>query len=212
MVRQYLLDNPEVIIEAIDALRERQKADSTRLLQKTLASRRGELENDPTSPVAGNPGGNVTVVEFLDYNCPYCKKVFPRVRRPPRNRRQDSLRAQGIPHPRPAIGGGGAGRPGDLETGFGNVHAFPRGDDEVEGEAVGGHDLRSGGGEAGLDPGLLKKAMAEPWIDEALQKNIELAESLGITGTPAFIIGNHVIPGAIDLNTLKQLVAAARKG
>ena len=66
--------------------------------------------------------------------------------------------------------------------------------------------------EAGLNPAALKKAMTEPWIDLALQKNDGLAAALNITGTPAFVIGNQVVPGAVDMETLKEMVAAARKG
>ena len=211
VVRQYLLDNPGVIIEAIEALRQKRKADSARLLQETLASRRGELENDPTSPVAGNPGGNVTVVEFFDYSCTFCKKVFPRV--------QNLLETDGkfryVLKEFPILGpqSVAAARAAlaiwklDAEKYMPFHTAMMKSRGRLSEATI--FDLAA---EAGLDPGLLKKAMNEPWIDEALQKNIELAESLDITGTPAFVIGNHVIPGAVDLNTLKELVAAARKG
>ena len=211
VVRQYLLDNPGVIIEAIEALRQKQKADSARLLQATLASKRGELENDPTSPVAGNPKGNVTVVEFFDYNCPYCKTVFPRV--------LDLLETDGniryvlkefpILGPQSVAAARAALAIWKLDPKkYMPFHAAMMKSRGRLSEAT-IFDLAA---EAGLDPGLLKKAMNEPWIDQALQKTLGLAEAFDITGTPAFVIGNHVIPGAIDLNTLKQLVAAAREG
>ena len=211
VVRQYLLDNPGVIIEAIEALRQKRKADSARLLQETLASRRGELENDPTSPVAGNPGGNVTVVEFFDYSCTFCKKVFPRVQ----NLLETDGKIRYVLKEFPILGpqSVAAARAAlaiwklDAEKYMPFHTAMMKSRGRLSEATI--FDLAA---EAGLDPGLLKKAMNEPWIDEALQKNIELAESLDITGTPAFVIGNHVIPGAVDLNTLKELVAAARKG
>ena len=211
VVRQYLLDNPGVIIEAIEALRQKRKADSARLLQETLASRRGELENDPTSPVAGNPGGNVTVVEFFDYSCTFCKKVFPRVQ----NLLETDGKIRYVLKEFPILGpqSVAAARAAlaiwklDAEKYMPFHTAMMKSRGRLSEATI--FDLAA---EAGLDPELLKKAMNEPWIDEALQKNIELAESLDITGTPAFVIGNHVIPGAVDLNTLKELVAAARKG
>ncbi len=211
VVRQYLLDNPDVIVEAIEALREKQRGDSARLLQETLASRRGELENDPTSPVAGNPEGNVTVVEFFDYNCPYCKTVFPRVK----NLFETDGKIRYVLKEFPILGpqSVAAARAAlaiwkqDSEKYMPFHTAMMKSRGRISEATI--FDLAA---EAGFDAGLLKKAMAEPWIDEALQKNIELAESLDITGTPAFVIGNRVIPGAVDLNTLKELVAAAREG
>ncbi len=79
VVREYLRRNPEVLLEAIGALRAKRDAEQQTNVRKNLVSLRGELENDPTSPVGGNPRGNVTIVEFFDYQCPYCKRVFPSV-------------------------------------------------------------------------------------------------------------------------------------
>ena len=79
VVREYLRRNPEVLLEAIGAMRAKRDAEQQTKVQKNLVSLRGDLENDPTSPVGGNPLGNVTIVEFFDYQCPYCKRVFPSV-------------------------------------------------------------------------------------------------------------------------------------
>ena len=211
VVRQYLLDNPEVLVDAIRALRVKQQADSTRQLQETLASRRGELESDPTSPVAGNPNGNVTVVEFFDYNCPYCKKVFPSMRsliEADGNIRY-VLKEYPILGPQSVMAARAALAIWKLDSEkYMPFHASMMKTRGKLSEAT-IFDLAA---EAGLDPGRLKKAMAEPWIDEAIRRNDDLAAALNITGTPAFVIGNHVIPGAVDLETLKNLVASARKG
>ena len=211
VVRQYLLDNPEVLVEAIEALRQKQRADSARRQQESLASRRGELENDPTSPVAGNPRGNVTVVEFFDYNCPYCKKVFPSVRNllESDGKIRYVLKELPILGPQSVAAARAALAIWKLDSNkYMPFHAAMMKSKGKLSEAT-IFDLAA---EAGLEPAALSKAMAEPWIDEALKKNIELAESLDINGTPGFVIGNHVIPGAVDLKTLKELVAAAREG
>lgn len=211
VVRQYLRDNPEVLIEAIEALREKQRAGSARRLQETLASKRGELENDPASPVAGNPEGNVTVVEFFDYNCPYCKMVYPRVR----NLLESDGNIRYVLKEFPILG------PQSVAAARAALAIWKM--DSKKYMPFHASMMKSRGklseatifdlaAEAGFDAAALRKAMAEPWIDEALQKNIELAESLDINGTPGFVIGNRVIPGAVDLDTLKELVAAARKG
>ena len=76
-VRDYLLDHPEVIMEALQILQERQRVAEAERLRQTIAAHRDETLNDPDSPVGGNPSGDVTVVEFFDYNCPYCRQVAP---------------------------------------------------------------------------------------------------------------------------------------
>jgi protein-disulfide isomerase len=76
-VREYLLRNPEVIMEALQILQERQRAAEAEGLKRTIAERSDEILNDPAAPVGGNPAGDVTLVEFFDYNCPYCRKVAP---------------------------------------------------------------------------------------------------------------------------------------
>ena len=76
-VREYLLKNPEVIMEALQILQERQRAAEAENLKRTIAERGEEILNDPAAPVGGNPSGDVTLVEFFDYNCPYCRRVAP---------------------------------------------------------------------------------------------------------------------------------------
>src|SRR4051794_40826004 len=76
-VRAYLLAHPEVIMEAVQELRQRQEAAQAEAAKAAIAAHRDDIFRDPASPVAGNPGGDVTLVEFFDYNCPYCRKVAP---------------------------------------------------------------------------------------------------------------------------------------
>lgn len=78
-VREYLLENPQVIMEALQVLQERQKAAEAENFNRTIAERSAEILNDPTAPVGGNPSGDITLVEFFDYNCPYCRRVAPTV-------------------------------------------------------------------------------------------------------------------------------------
>jgi len=79
LIRRYILENPEVIIESVQRF-ERRKQEAERAHQRAvLASLRDDIENSPTSPVTGNPEGDVTVVEFFDYRCGYCKRVLPAI-------------------------------------------------------------------------------------------------------------------------------------
>ena len=77
IVREYILENPEIITEAIERLREKQRLAEAQADKAILASSKEDLFNDPGAPVGGNPKGDVTVVEFFDYQCGYCKRVFP---------------------------------------------------------------------------------------------------------------------------------------
>ena len=79
ILRTYLLKHPEIIEEAMQALRERQASESTAKTAQAVREHRDELLADPMSPVVGNPDGKVTVVEFFDYNCPYCRAAGPMV-------------------------------------------------------------------------------------------------------------------------------------
>jgi len=81
VVRDYLRRNPEVLVESIQALRQKDEAQARQAVTRNLKALKKDLEDNPGSPVGGNPKGNITIVEFFDYRCPYCKKVFPSIRK-----------------------------------------------------------------------------------------------------------------------------------
>jgi protein-disulfide isomerase len=80
IIRSYLLDHPEVLVEALQAAEEKSKKEAEEHARKAIGERRDQLVADPAAPVAGNPNGDVTIVEFFDYRCPYCKQVQPSIR------------------------------------------------------------------------------------------------------------------------------------
>ena len=211
VVREYLRRNPEILLEAIGAMRAKRDAEQQSKVRNNLVSLRGELENDPTSPVGGNPQGDVTIVEFFDYQCPYCKRVLPTVQtllKTDGNIRYvfkefPILGPQSVVAARAALAAWKLDR--DRYVPFHIALLQTRGrlsEQKILGVAA----------EIGLDVERLRAAMADPAIDKILARNAKLARALDINGTPAFVIGETVVPGAVDLETLTALVLEARGG
>jgi protein-disulfide isomerase len=207
-VRAYLLKNPEVIMEALQVLQERQRAAEADHLKRTIAERSEEILNDPAAPVGGNPAGDVTLVEFFDYNCPYCRRVAPTVAE--LEEADPDLRVVYKEFPILGPGSEFAGRAAlaasrqDKYVPFHN--ALMAASERVTEEAV--MEIAR---EVGLDTERLEQDMKDPAIQEAIARNLQLADALGITGTPSFVIGQEIVPGAAELGTLQDLIARARR-
>ena len=207
LVRDYLLSNPEILIEAAQVYRERQQEMQQQQVDEVLTSRRDELDRDPDSPVVGNPDGDVVVVEFFDYRCPYCKRmtdILAQLIEEDPNLRlvmkeypilsQESLNAA-----RAALA---AQRQGKYESFHFALMEGGGGftDDEIMAVAD----------SVGLDVAQLQADMQDPEIEAALRRNHGLAERIGVSGTPAFIVGDVLLPGAVSLEQLRALIAEAR--
>jgi protein-disulfide isomerase len=208
IVREYLLANPEVILEAIEGLEERRRLATQETQRQGLAAHRDAILNDPASPVGGNPAGDVTVVEFFDYRCPYCKQMAD----PLAQLIKDDGKIRFVFKELPVLG------PDSVLAARAALAAH------LQGKYIEMHDalLRHRGtyseqaiariaSEIKLDQARLKADMVKPEITAALDRNRQLSRDLAVTGTPAFIVGNIVVPGAVDLDTLKKLVAEARQ-
>ena len=209
-VRAYLLEHPEVLEEAIRALDAKRSAEAAADQTKALAANRKALEADPRDPVVGK--GPITVVEFFDYRCGYCKSSAPEVLKlvasnkdvrfvfkefpilPDANGRIGvSERAARI-----ALAAKDSGKYVDLHR---DLMAQKALDDAAVTRVAQKH---------GLDAATLLRAGQAPAVDEHLADTHELAQKLNIAGTPAFVIGNTVIPGA-DLEALRAAISDARK-
>lgn len=210
IVREYLRQHPEVLLDAIQALRDKEEAKARQQVRETLQTRRDEIEKDPTTPFTGNAQGNVTVVEFFDYRCGYCKRVFPAI--------QAMLKADGnirfvfkefpILGPESQVATRAAlavwRTDRDKYMPFHTALMTARG--TLSESRI--FDLAE---KTGLDVPALRQAMKDPEIDKVLARNFDLAKALNINGTPAFVIGDNLIPGAVDVATLKHLVDQVRK-
>jgi len=209
IIHDYLMQNPDVLIEALRAAEDKASRDADAKAALVLKDRRGEVFDDPATPVGGNPQGDVTIVEFFDYRCPYCKQVQPSIQAlldQDRNLRfiYKEMPVLGAPSVTAAHAALAARLQGKYEA-FHAAMMATKGQitDDVVYQVA---------GSVGLDVDRLKRDMAAPEIDRALKANLALANALDIRGTPGFIIGDHIVPGAIDLSALKDLIAEARKG
>ena len=209
VVHQYLLEHPEVILEAVEVLRARERAATTENARAQITAQRETIINDPTSPVAGNPDGDVTLVEFFDYHCGYCKRVMPSVLK---LLDEDSgirlvykefpiLGPQSVTAARAALAAHMQDEEKYLEFHVAMMSSRARlTEDRVLQMAR----------EMGFNIDRLKADMSSPEVDKTIARNLELAQKLGITGTPRFVIGDQIVPGAVSLETLKELVRQAR--
>ncbi|MSO92890.1 MAG: DsbA family protein [Rhodospirillales bacterium] len=211
IVREYLRENPDVLMDAISAFREKQEAEAKRQTAEAFEAKRNELLNDPATPVAGNPQGDVTVVEFFDYRCGYCKRVFPVVNDLLKSDPKIRYVLKELPILGPESVGATRAALAAWRMDKSKYVPFRTALMETKGSLPTSKILQIAGS-VGLDVPKLEKAMADPAIETMIDKNRALAQALGIEGTPAFIIGNELVPGAIDLDTFRRLVAAARKG
>ena len=208
-VREYLLKNPEVIMEALQILQQRQRAAEAENLKRTIAERGEEILDDPAAPVGGNPAGDVTLVEFFDYNCPYCRRVAPTVTE--LEEADPDLRLVYKEFPILGPGSEFAARAALASRRQGKYVPFHNALMQAAGQVT-EEIVMETAREVGLDTGQLSADMQDPAIDEAIARNLQLADALGITGTPSFIVGQEVVPGAVDLRTLQSLIARARRG
>lgn len=203
-VRAYLLEHPEVIQEAVEKLQEKQQAEAAKAAQAGLAKHRKELEHDPRDFVA-NPDGGVTVVEFFDYRCGYCKLAAPEVLK----LISENPDVRFVFKEFPIFGGESnvaaqvalspAGKPKTLEL----YRRFMA--EKSLDEAGIDRILR----EVGVDPATAKAGGETPEVQQQIRDIHELAQALQIEGTPAFIVGDTLISGA-DIAALKRAIAEAR--
>lgn len=211
LIRQYLREHPEILVEAIQAIRTKQEAAEQAKVRDALKDRRTDIERDSNSPVGGNPNGDVTVVEFFDYRCGFCKRVHPTIAELLKSDANVRLVYKEFPilGPESVVAARAALATFKLNpakyAAYHDALMTARGNLTPE-------KVFAIATDAGLDPKTIAKRMDEPDIARIIAANLALAEELGINGTPSFVIGNKIVPGAVDLDTLKKLIAEARKG
>lgn len=209
IIRDYLLQNPEILTQMQSALETKQAAEQEIRIKQVIANNQDELLNSSHDAVLGNPDGDVTVVEFFDYNCGYCKRAMPDmeaiIKSDPNVRfvmkefpilGPDSVKAHMAAQAFKLM----------MPEKYRELHmalmtTTDRSTDEtVIAEAV----------KLGADEAALREKIQSPEVTSSFQNAYKLANELEINGTPSYIIGDELIPGAIGADGLKEKIAQAR--
>jgi len=210
-IREYLINNPQVLREAIEALDKQDKAKAAAAVQQTVSDQAGPLFSSKHQATIGNPSGTATLVEFFDYNCHYCKGALPDVARLVKGDPNLKLVLKDFPVLGPgsvdaAIVASAARNqlPGDKFWAFHTKLLGMKG-------PVGKTEALAVAKELGLDMDKLQKDMQNPDVKEGLQETMKLADSLQINGTPTFVVGQDLVVGAVGFEQLKDKVDSVHK-
>lgn len=206
---QAIRENPQIIMEAIQLLEQQQADAEANARADLLENQRQLLERDTNAPVLGNPDGDVTVVEFFDYNCPYCRRAMPEVQGLIDADRDVRL----VYREWPILGEGSvfAAKAALAARRQGKYEAFHWALMGLKERAEEASVLRVAK-KVGLDIRRLRRDMEAPEIQSHIDRSMQLSKALGFTGTPSFVIGDNLVPGLVKQDRLKSLVEKVRAG
>jgi protein-disulfide isomerase len=213
IVRNYLLAHPEVLEEAMTELSKRQAAAETEKHEASVAKNAATIFDSPRGVTLGNKEGDVTFVEFFDYNCGYCKRAMADML----DLMKTDPKLKVVLKEFPVLS------QGSVEAA--QVAVAVRMQDASGKKYLDFHQKLLGGRgpadkaramaaakEAGLDIGKIEKDLASPEVRATLEENLKLAEAMGMNGTPSYVIGKQVVIGAVGLDNLKEKIGIARCG
>jgi protein-disulfide isomerase len=214
IIKSYLVAHPEVLEEAMNELQKRQTAAETEKHEASIAQNAEAIFNSPRGVTLGNKDGDVTFVEFFDYNCGYCKRAMADMLDLIKN---DS-RLKVVLKEFPVLG------EGSVEAA--RVAVAVRMQDPTGKKYLDFHQKLLGGAggvrdkaramaaakDAGLDTARIEKDLANPEVKATLAENMNLAEEMGLNGTPSYVIGKQIVVGAVGLDGLKEKIGIARCG
>src|SRR5256886_4903304 len=213
IVRNYLIAHPEVLEEAMAELTKRQSVAEAAKHETGVADNAEAIFNSPRGVTIGNKDGDVTFVEFFDYNCGYCKRAMADM--------MDLMKAD--PKLKVVLKEFPVLSQGTVEAA--QVAVAVRMQDPTGKKYLDFHQRLLGGRgqadkahaiaaakEAGLDTARIEKDLASPEVRATLEENLKLAEAMGMNGTPSYVIGKQVVIGAVGLESLKEKIGIARCG
>jgi protein-disulfide isomerase len=213
IIKSYLITHPEVLEEAMAELSKRQAAADTEKHEMSVAKNADTIFNSPRGVTLGNKDGDVTFVEFFDYNCGYCKRAMADML----ELMKSDPKLKVVLKEFPVLG------PGSVEAAQVAVAARmqdPAGKKYLDfhqkllggrGQADKAHAMAAAK-DAGYDMARLEKDIASPEVRATIEENFKLAEDMGMNGTPSYVIGKEVVVGAVGLDGLKEKIGIARCG
>ena len=207
LVLEAIRENPEIVLEAVQIIEQREQQRQAEAAATVLSDNRDLLENDPNAPVLGNPEGDVTVVEFFDYNCPYCRRVKPHIEA----LLEEDPNVRLVYREWPILGDGSvfAARAALASREQGKYEEFHWALMGMAGRAEEASVIQVAE-QVGLDIAQLRRDMKAPEIDAHIAASMELSRALGFNGTPSFVIGDALVPGVIEADQMIQLAEEAR--
>lgn len=209
IVKQYIIDNPGLIIASVENYQKKKMAEDAEKASKNVIALEGDLQNDSFSPSIGNPKGDVTIVEFFDYHCGYCKQFLPTITN--EITKDPELKVVFKEFPILSEDSVLASRASLAVNSIDKTKYLPFHMALMKmSKAFTEENLTEKAKEVGISAAALKKAMENPEIDKELAKNADLAHALSVHGTPALVVGTEVVPGVIPADALEAKIAAAR--
>jgi protein-disulfide isomerase len=209
VVRDYIRAHPEIVVEALDAYQAKKDQEERSAQGKMLTSRAEEIFRSASSPVIGNAQGDVTLVEFFDYQCGYCKRSQPDMERLLKQDTGLKVVLKEFPILGPAsVTAARASLAAQMQGKYLDFHTKMMGlKGQLTDEVI--YDTAK---QVGLDVDKLKQDMNDPAVVAELRANMDLAQALGVQGTPAFVINDQIIPGAVGFDALKSQIDKDRAG
>ena len=213
IIKSYLIAHPEVLEEALTELQKRQTVAETAKHEASIAQNADAIFNSPRGVTLGNKDGDVTFVEFFDYNCGYCKRAMADMLDLMKNDPKLKVVLKEFP----------VLSEGSVEAA--RVAVAVRMQDPTGKKYLDFHQKLLGGRgvadkaramaaakDAGLDTARIEKDIASPEVKATLTENMKLAEEMGLNGTPSYVIGKQIVVGAVGLDGLKEKIGIARCG
>jgi protein-disulfide isomerase len=213
IIRNYLLAHPEVLEEAMTELNKRQAAAEAAKHEASVATNAEAIFNSPRGVVLGNKDGDVTFVEFFDYNCGYCKRAMADML----DLMKSDPKLKVVLKEFPVLS------EGSVEAA--KVAVAVRMQDPTGKKYLDFHQKLLGGRgpadkaralaaakDAGLDTARIEKDLASPEVRATIEENFKLAEAMGMNGTPSYVIGKQVVIGAVGVDGLREKIGLARCG
>lgn len=207
IIHDYLMENPEVILEAVTRLQQRDQIEAERLAQTFLEDNRDAIISSPGAFIAGNLDGDVTIVEFFDYHCGFCKKSYAGLMKTVENDKNIKLVLREFPVLGPESVFAAKAAMAAMEQGkYMELHDVMM---KAKGKLTRSR-IETMVISVGMDLIRFNESVMNPEYEKQLDANLDLAHGLGINGTPSFVLGDKIIHGMQSGPQLRALVAEAR--